>query len=293
MLSMQDFKDFHDQLVLELSEVFVWDGEAKRKSYLAPDAAWQYLNVVCPVLYPDDGHIYLHMSSIADVWRAWIRSYRAAQVKSNASLPGESPHFFGLSFDIDTGATRGSLTQAAIRCKKGLGSNADRLVVEYLVKCAPVGWAIGDSVNTIHVRALLKSLGFTPHRDIKRETWHYNIAAAGDSNGAVAVLARYPILNYKETSANNLILAQDMLQAILDPDTKLPLYNMKVDGKWGKGSKKAWERFKELYPAAFIRASGLLEKGRMLLGLPPGKRGMRILQTFTAKFKIVPPRQVF
>jgi len=290
---MQDFKAFHDQLILELAEVFVWDGEAKRKSYLAPDAAWQYLNVVCPILYPDDGHVYLHMSSIADVWRAWIRSYRAAQVKSNASLPGESPHFFGLSFDIDTGATRASLTLASTRVKKGVGSSADRLVVEYLLKCAPKGWVIGDKVGTDHVRELLRSLGFTPHRDKKHELWHYNIAAAGDSNGAVAVLARYPILNYKETSGNSIILAQSCLQAILDPDTNKPLYLSEIDGKWGKGSKKAWERFKELYPAAFIRASGLLEKGRMLLGLPPGKRGMRILQTFTAGFKIVQPRKEF
>lgn len=291
---IQPFKPFKNQLIIELSEVVIWVDGVKHVAYMAPDAAWHFINVVGPILFPDDGHVYLEMSSTVDVDRPWIVSYRAAQKKSNASLPGNSPHFFGLSFDTETTPTRAFLSLASDRVSKGVGCHADNTVVDRLLKVAWSTWKIGDKVSTVHLRNLLKSLGFTPHINLVREPWHYNIAIAGDSNGADDIIRRYPILEYngsKLYKVANQLLAQACLQAITDPDTKLPLYQAELDGLWGSKSKRAWERFYKLWPAAFIRSSGIVEKGRMTLGMAPGKRGMRILQTFTADFKVVPPRK--
>lgn len=294
MLQTEDkLLEFGGQLEIFLSQVTCYDIEGKHSAYLAPDAAWLWINVLTPLLMPYEGHIYLYVSSWVDVWRPWFVSFRAAQKKANASLPGESPHFFGISFDIDLETTGRALTAASKRVKEGTASAQDKKVISALFDSIHLSWKWkeGDAVSSMHIRSLMKSLGFLPHRDTNNELWHNNIARAGDSNGASDVLVRYPVLSMVNGKVDQEV-AQNCLRSCKNPKTGKSFYEGPIDGAWGKMSKAAWKAFYDAYPAAFIRSSGFIEKARMLAGMTPGKRGMRILQTYTAKFTLVTPREV-
>lgn len=286
--------DFPGRLAIQLSKVRMYLAEGPLDTYLAPDAAWWWENKIAPVLCPDATHAYICMSSMVDVWRPWMSSFRAAQRKSNASLPGESPHFFGFSFDLDLETTCrrlsavSSLAAAATSGKVHLDDN-DKAVLSLIVKAAPWSWKLGDPVRALHAREMLAILGCYPHRDTSNEMWHINIARnSGNSNGWVEALRRYPILI---TPGNR--LPQKILAGITDRDTGRPYYNDRIDDMWGPHSRDAYQAFYDDWSAAFIRPRGWTEKARVFAGLSPGQRGRTILTTFSARFDIVPSREQF
>jgi hypothetical protein len=185
-------KPFDGQLCIQLSEVTCYTADKKIKSYLSPDVAFFWNQVLSPNLCPDDSHIYLYVSSSVDVFRPWMVSYRAAQIKSNASLPGESPHNFGLSWDLDLRKTREAMSDLSRRYLEGKVDFQDKVTFNIIHRYAPKGWVTGRPVSDVHIRSIMKGLGATPHKNLAREAWHINGPNVGDSNGALSVLTRYP-----------------------------------------------------------------------------------------------------
>lgn len=283
-------RPFEGRLVIQLSEVPIFDDDGTECiSYFAPDVAYQWGKSFGNGLWR-----YVRLSSVADAFRPLKSSLRAAQIKSNASLPSRSPHNFGASFDLALERCRTIWSAASRVVAAGHGDDLDKRLVQTLTICAPVGWKPGMSVSDHHIRLAMTAFGFVPHRDTVREAWHVNGVRFGDSNGRGEILMRYPGLEVPD-----LKVLQRMLTAIDDPQTGKPYYLDKYgnpgspDGKWGPQSKAAWNAFMEDWRFAFFRKVGVAEWARAKLGLTPGSYGRNLIALMTADFRLVEPREKF
>lgn len=277
---------FVGQLEIPLSEIKVpiahgSDGTEYVTTWLSPQDAWQLMNVVKPVCFPNEENSFICFSSSVDVWRPWDVSYRASQRKSSAALPGESVHFLGSAFDLDLAQCRHRLLKAIKDYLSLTPSSYVKNVVDIFQK-ANMSMS-GNAVTDIHVRNLMKALGFTPHRDIQREPWHFQNSFYGDGLDVNLQNKRFPAL-----LPDSIEIIQRAFKSIINSNTGQPYYTGAIDGVWGRGCKKAYSDFYDDWPAAFNRPRGVLEAARVKTGLPPGERGQRIIMSFTAKFNVVP-----
>lgn len=243
-------RPFDGQLVIPLRRVDMRDDHGPISTFLRPECADLYETRIKPVLGDS-----LVVSSEVDVWRPWATSYRAAQRKSNASLPGESPHSFGLSMDLDMEKTRANLR-----------------------------------TNDKGVRAKLAELGAFPHPDVQRELWHHDLVQCHPAGYRATFKRLFPQLAawgcYGDVPGME-ALWQSALAAVDDIQTGQPYYQKRIDGDWGPGSRAAYRGLAEDWRAAWIRPRGVVDWERAVMnGGKPTDRGRWILATFTARFEV-------
>jgi len=249
-------RPFPGQIMIPLTPVQAFTEDGPITTWCAPDLAplWRRIHAECGDK--------LVISSAVDFWRPWKSSYRAAQLKSNAALPGESPHFFGLSFDVDLRETRRRM---------GLKSSAE-------------------------VRGRLRELGAFPHPSRSREDWHIDLA---DVPGRMLTYresivdrlsgaAEWALDGAGDPRSEAPMRCQRALAAIDDQQTGEPYYKGKIDGDWKTKSADAYAALYRDWPAAWIRTRGLHDRAYSVDGRrPPTDRGRWILATLTARFEIV------